>query len=99
MSNISYRDATMVGTFPRVDWGAIWAGVFVFVGIWSVFGLLGMAIFASAANANTQNPVMGMSVGMGIWAVVLTIVAMYVAGRETGRLAAVTIGMTDLCTA
>lgn len=99
MSNISYRDATMVGTFPRVDWGAIWAGDFVFVGIWSVFGLLGMAIFASAANANTQNPVMGMSVGMGIWAVVLTIVAMYVAGRETGRLAAVTIGMTDLCTA
>ena len=74
----------------RTDWGAIWAGVFTFVAIWSVFGLLGMAIFASAANPNAQQPVSGMSAGMGIWSVVLTIIAMFVAGRETGRLAAVT---------
>ena len=73
----------------RCDWGAIWAGVFIFSAIWAVFGTLGMAIFASAAKANTASPVLGMSVGMGIWAIVLTFIAMYVAGRETGRLAAV----------
>jgi hypothetical protein len=74
----------------RTDWGAIWAGMFTFVAIWSVFGLLGVAIFATAANPRAANPVMGMSWGIGIWAIVLTIIAMYVAGRETGRLAGVT---------
>lgn len=74
----------------RVDWGAIWAGVFTFVGIWSVFGLLGAAIFASSANPQTVHPISGMGVGMSIWAIVLTIIAMYVAGLETGRLAAIT---------
>lgn len=75
---------------PLADWRAIWAGVFTFIAIWSVFGFLGLAIFASSANPSSAQPVMGMSVGMGIWAIVLTIIAMYVAGRETGRLAAVT---------
>ena len=75
---------------PRTDWGAIWGGVFIFVAIWSVFGLLGMALFAGAANPRAAQPLTGMSVGMGVWAIVLTIIAMYVAGRETGRLAAVT---------
>jgi len=69
------------------NWGAIWAGVFSFAAIWSVFGILGEAIFASSANPNAANPVTGMSVGEGIWAIVLTIIAMYVAGRVTGHLA------------
>lgn len=89
MSDLAYEKNVGI-VRSRTDWGAIWAGVFTFVAIWSVFGLLGMAIFASAANPNAQSPVTGMSVGMGIWAIVLTIIAMYVAGRETGRLAAVT---------
>lgn len=52
-------------------------------------GALGLAIFASAANPQAAAPVAGMSVGIGIWMIVLTIIAMYVAGRETGRLAGV----------
>jgi hypothetical protein len=58
--------------------------------IWSVFGALGLAIFASAANPGANAPVLNMSVGIAIWSVILTIIAMYVAGRETGRLAGVT---------
>jgi hypothetical protein len=84
------RNESLIYTRARTDWGAIWAGVFTFIAIWSVFGLLGMAIFASAANPQSVRPMTGMSVGMGIWAIVLTIIAMYVAGRETGRLAGVT---------
>jgi hypothetical protein len=61
-------------------WGAIWAGVFTFAAVWSVFEILGVAIFP------TTN---GMGVGLQIWTVILTIVAMYVAGLETGRLAGV----------
>jgi hypothetical protein len=88
MADLAYRN-DIVPVRRRTDWGAIWAGVFTFIAVWSVFGLLGEAIFASTANPNAAHPVTGMSVGMGIWAIVLTIIAMYVAGRETGRLAGV----------
>jgi hypothetical protein len=83
MADLTYRN---VGR--QTDWGAIWAGVFIFTAIWSVFGLLGMAIFSGAANS-AANMMNGASVGMAIWAIVLSIIAMYVAGRQTGRLAGV----------
>jgi hypothetical protein len=62
---------------PRILWPAVWAGGFAFVAIWSVFGLLGMAIFAGAANSNAAHAVTGMNVGMAIWSMVLTLFAMY----------------------
>lgn len=89
MADLAYRTNAVTVVRGRTDWGAVWAGVFTFVAIWSVFGALGLAIFASAANPNAAAPVLNMGVGMGIWAIVLTIIAMYVAGRETGRLAGV----------
>lgn len=89
MSSVNYGTDIVREVRHGTDWGAIWAGVFTFFAIWSVFGLLGMAIFASAANPSSARPVTGMGIGMGIWAIVLTIIAMYVAGRETGRLAGV----------
>jgi len=88
MASATYRnDLTLVR--PRTNWGAIWAGMFAFVAIWSVFGLLGEAIFATAASPSVTHPVTGMSIGMGVWAVILTIIAMYIAGRVTGDLAGV----------
>jgi len=53
-------------------------------GIWAVFESLALAILAGTANAAS-----GMRFGMAIWTIVLTIIAMYVAGRETSRLAGV----------
>ncbi|HEX3819118.1 MAG TPA: hypothetical protein VHW45_02240 [Candidatus Sulfotelmatobacter sp.] len=90
MAAITFENQPTAIIRSRIDWGAIWAGVFTFVGIWSVFGLLGVAIFASSASPEAAHPITGMGLGMSIWAIVLTIIAMYVAGRETGRLAAVT---------
>jgi hypothetical protein len=90
MAQVTYRNEN--AAFPttrRTDWGAIWAGVFTFAAIWTVFGSLGFAIFASSANAGAARPVFGMNVGIGIWIVVLTIIAMFVAGRETAHLAAI----------
>jgi hypothetical protein len=60
----------------NIDWSAVWAGLFTFVGVWSVFELLGLAIF-SADNAAAK-------VGLGIWSVILVAIAMFVAGRQTG---------------
>jgi len=62
--------------------------VFIFWAIWIVFEVLAFAIFPSRANAAV--PVAGRGAGIAIWTIILTIIAMYVAGRETGHAAAVT---------
>ena len=74
MATTTYNNHSVTLARARLDWGAIWAGVFSFITIWSVFGMLGEAIFVSAANPNAPRPVTssGMSWGMGIWAIVLT---------------------------
>jgi hypothetical protein len=73
----------------RPHWGAIWAGMFTFIAIWSVFIMLGAGIFAtSASSAPTATG--GLSLGMAVWSVILTLIAMFVAGQVTGRLAGIT---------
>ncbi|HKU26573.1 MAG TPA: hypothetical protein VJQ54_13945 [Candidatus Sulfotelmatobacter sp.] len=96
MADLAYRNDIAPRLGRGTAWGAIWAGMFTFVAIWSVFGILGEAIFASAANPNAPQPISGMSVGMGIWSVILTIIAMYVAGRVTAHLAEVSDRSTGI---
>jgi hypothetical protein len=89
MAASTYENQNLALARSRTDWGAIWAGVFTFLAIWTVFGLLGMAIFASSASPNAARPVSGMNWGMSVWAIVLTAIAMWYAGVETGRLAGI----------
>lgn len=89
MVDTTYQNVNVAPLRATISWAAVWAGVFAFIAIWSVFGLLGMVIFASAANPSAQQPVTGMNVGMGIWAIILTAIAMWVAGRVTGHLAGI----------
>jgi hypothetical protein len=67
-----------------MEWSAVWAGLFTFAAIWSIFEILGFAIFASAGVGESFQH---MGYGMGIWTIVLTIIAMWVAGLETAKLA------------
>lgn len=87
MPELVYNEEVITTPAHHPNWGAIWAGMFTFVAIWSVFGVLGMAIFEQGANANAAQAVAGMSTGMAIWAIILTIIAMYFAGMVTGKLA------------
>jgi hypothetical protein len=87
MADLTYGNDVRSRLTSGTSWGAIWDGMFSFIAIWSVFGILGEAIFASSANPNAAQPVSGMSVGMGIWAVILSIIAMYVGGRVTAQFA------------
>jgi hypothetical protein len=80
---VKYRNEEVV--ISRPNWGAIWAGTFTFIAIWAVFGMLGNAIFVSAVGSGGSHT--GLGVGMTIWAVVLTIIALFVAGRVTGQIA------------
>lgn len=85
----TYENESLGVVHRGINWSAVWGGFFTFVTIWSVFGALGVALFASIANPNVPRPVAGMSVGESIWVIVLTAIAMYVGGLFTGRLAAV----------
>ena len=64
------------------NWGGLWAGTFGFLAIWSIFGFLGAALFASVERGHAASA--GADVGMQIWVVVLTLISMYVAGRIAG---------------
>ena len=68
----------VIRTFP---WSGIFAGTLLFLAIETTFGVLALAIFPSAAAALSTNTVgTSMSVGVGIWMVVLSIIALYLAG-------------------
>ncbi|MFL6437034.1 MAG: hypothetical protein ACJ71Q_05595 [Terriglobales bacterium] len=70
-----------------LSWSAIFGGTFVFLAIEVTFGILGTAVFASAtAPANGNAVTGGMSAGIGIWAVVLSIIALYFGGRSAAVL-------------
>jgi hypothetical protein len=60
-----------------LSWSAVFGGTFVFLAIEITFGILGMAVFASATAPATGNAVTGgISAGIGIWAVVLSVIAL-----------------------
>jgi hypothetical protein len=88
MADLNYR-VENVPVVAQLNWGAIWAGIFTFVAIWSVFGMLGLDLFATAPSPNPSEPIPGMNVGAAVWGPILTMIAMFVAGRVTGQLAAI----------
>jgi hypothetical protein len=89
MAEVTFHNENVLAR-PKTDWAAIWAGTFTFVAVWAVFGSLGYAIFGGLSSPGSTSLTPGAAIGMSIWAIILTIIAMYVAGLETGRLAMVT---------
>jgi hypothetical protein len=81
MADVAYKTDNRLSASATTDWSAIWAGLFTFAAIWSVFGVLGFAIFPGTGNT--------VNVGLGWWFIILTVIAMYIAGHQTGRTAAI----------
>ncbi|MFZ0661541.1 MAG: hypothetical protein WAM66_02525 [Acidobacteriaceae bacterium] len=80
--------ATQFTEYPAVplhrafSWTGIFAGTFLFLAIEATFGILGVAIFEPLGS--------GISIGLGIWMVVLSIIAFYFAGNLAARLSGAT---------
>ena len=70
----------------RVSWGAIFAGAVMALAIYLVLTLLGGAIGLSISNA-TDPSARAFSTGAGIWAVLTTIIALFVGGWVTSQCA------------
>jgi hypothetical protein len=75
----------------RLSWGAIFAGLFVAIAAHLVLSLLGVAIGLSAWRPTTPTGVEASQVaaGVGIWAAVAALVALFLGGATTGRLAGI----------
>jgi hypothetical protein len=67
----------------RASWSAIFAGTFVFVAISITFLALGIAIFGGSAASPASGT---MATGISIWQGIVTLFALYFAGRTAGRL-------------
>lgn len=69
------------------SWGGIFSGAFMYIMIETTFGLLGAAIWSSASTPSAGVPTTPMSsTGFQVWMVVLSIIALYFAGRTSSKL-------------
>jgi len=66
----------------RVSWGAIFAGAVMALAVYLVFTLLGGAIGLSVSSETDSET---LSTGAGVWAVVTTIIALFVGGWVTSQ--------------
>lgn len=86
-SYANYPATAIVPANRTFSWSGIFAGTFLFLAIEATFGILGTAIFSSVTNPKASNPV-GIGIGLGIWMVILSIIALYFAGKLASRLSA-----------
>jgi hypothetical protein len=75
----------------RLSWGAIFAGLFVAIGLHLVLALVGVAIGLSAWSPATPGGVEAgdVATGVGIWAALSALIALFAGGTTTGRLAGI----------
>lgn len=74
--------------YNRISWGAIIAGVVLALAIQLLLSLLGLGIGLSTVNPTDEaNPTSGLGIGAAIWFALSAIVAMFVGGMVSGRLA------------
>lgn len=70
----------------RLSWGAIFAGLLVATALQLVFGVLGAAVGLAAWDTDSGR---ALGIGAAIWAALSVLIALYIGGATTGRLAGV----------
>jgi hypothetical protein len=84
-----YADYPVIPARRLYSWSGIFAGTFVYLAIEATFGLLGAAIFSTASNPSVGVPTSpSMSTGFQVWMVILSIIALYFAGKTSSKLLA-----------
>ncbi len=76
------------GIFRRVSWGALFAGLVVALVVELVLSLLGLGIgLGTIKPATEQTPFSGIGLGAGIWMGISTLIALFIGGWVTAKLA------------
>lgn len=72
----------------KISWASIWAGALIGIVLLILLNLLGLGIgFGSLDIQDEQNPAKGLGAGAGIWYLLSSLIALFVAGWVAGRLA------------
>jgi hypothetical protein len=89
--DVSRTEPLIEQTGFRLSWGAIFAGLFIAIGVHLALALLGVAIGMSAWNPASPGGADASEVatGVGIWAAVSALIALFAGGATTGRLAGI----------
>jgi hypothetical protein len=72
---------------PGVRWGAIFAGMLVAAGAWMLLHMLGMAIGLVSLDVDNLHSLRGVGIGVGVWSLLVPLIALFLGGLATGRLA------------
>jgi hypothetical protein len=85
------------GIFRRVSWGALFAGVVVALVVELVFTLLGLGIgLGSIKPATEAQPFSGIGKGAAIWLGLTTLIAVFLGGWVTAKLAGSVRGLNGV---
>lgn len=85
------------GIFKRVSWGALFAGLVVALVVELVLTLLGMGIgLGSIKPASEQQPFSGIGIGAAIWLGISTLIALFLGGWVTAKLAGSVRGLNGV---
>ncbi len=83
------RVSTYASAIRRISWGAIFAGVIIAMVVQVLLGLLGFGIGIASVDPATATAEtgQGFAIGMAIWWVVSSLIALFLGGWVAGRLA------------
>ncbi len=80
------NDPRVAPITTRLSWGAIFAGLLVATALQLVFAVLGAAVGLAAWDLDSGR---ALGIGAAIWAALSVLIALYIGGGTTGRLAGV----------
>jgi hypothetical protein len=71
----------------RLSWGALFGGVAVSLGVWMLLYVFGLAIGLTSIDPNNPSSLKGAGIGTGIWALIAPLIALFIGGMVTSRVA------------
>jgi hypothetical protein len=74
---------------PRISWGAIFAGAVAALSLWLLFYAFGLALGLSAVDPSDPHSVRGSGIFTGVWSGIAPLLALFVGGMVSARLAGV----------
>ena len=85
--NVAYGNEKTV-VVKKISWASIWAGALIGIVVLMLLNLLGLGVgFSSLDIQEERNPASGLGIGSGIWYIISSLIALFVAGWVSGRLA------------
>ena len=85
--NIVYNNERS-DAMKKISWASIWAGTLIGIVVLILLNMLGLGIgFSSLDIQEERNPASGLGIGSAVWYIVSSLVALFVAGWVSGRLA------------